>query len=94
MRFIAFLECAAEDLDEMISTWNRRMKEGRQVKTLLPPHTMADAPKGVRSFTVFETEDEEEIMKYVTEYGVISKVKIYPIWESSRGAETYRKMKK
>jgi hypothetical protein len=93
MRFIAFLECGNEDLDEFIEIWNKRLSSSHTVKTLFPPHTIADSPKGYRGFTVFETDKIEDIMHYVTEYGQVARVQIYPIWESSEGAKLYQKIK-
>ena len=46
MKFIALLRCGRECLDEFIEIWNRRLSPGHTIKTLFPPHTIADSPKG------------------------------------------------
>ena len=93
MKYIAFLECASEDLDDFIEIWKRRTKAGHTLKTLFPPHTMANTPKGYSGFTIFETDSEEDMMHYVTEYGQVASVEVYPIWESKKGAELYQRLK-
>ena len=92
MRFIAFLECASEDLDDFIEIWKRRTRAKHTVKTLLPPHTIAKGPKGYSGFTIFETDNTDDIMHYVTEYGQVASIQVYPIWESEKGAELYQKL--
>jgi len=32
-------------------------------------------------------------MHYVTEYGLVAKVKVLPIWESKKSTELYKKIK-
>jgi hypothetical protein len=93
LKFIAFLECANEDLDEFISIWRKRTRSKHTVKTLFPPHTIANAPKGYSGFTIFETDDPDDVMHYVTEYGQVASVQVYPIWESEKGAELYQRLK-
>jgi hypothetical protein len=93
VRFIAFIECAEDDLDGFIAIWDKRVSARHIVKTLIPPHTIADAPRGYKGFTIFETDNIEDIMHFVTEYGRIAKIQVFPIWESSKGADLYKKMK-
>jgi hypothetical protein len=93
LKFIAFLECANEDLDEFISICRKRTRSKHTVKTLFPPHTIANAPKGYSGFTIFETDDPDDVMHYVTEYGQVASVQVYPIWESEKGAELYQRLK-
>jgi len=93
LKFIAFLECGSEDMDDFIEVWRRRTKAGHTVKTLFPPHTMANAPRGYSGFTIFETDNPEDVMHYVTEYGQVASVQVFPIWESEKGAELYKKLK-
>jgi len=93
LKFIAFLECANEDLDDFISIWKKRTRFKHTVKTLFPPHTIANAPKGYSGFTIFETDDPDDVMHYVTEYGQVASVQVYPIWESEKGAELYQRLK-
>ena len=78
MRFIAYLECGSEDLVELIDIWDKRLSEKHTMKTIFPPHTIADSPRGYKGFTVFETDDIDGIMHYVTEYGLVAKVKWSP----------------
>ena len=59
----------------------------------LSPHTIADSPRGYKGFTVFETDDIDDIMHYVTEYGLVAKMKVLPIWESKRSTELYKKIR-
>jgi hypothetical protein len=93
LKYIAFLECNSEDLDDFIEVWHKRTKAGHTVKTLFPPHSMANTPKGFSGFTIFETDSEEEMMHYVTEYSQVASVEVSPIWESKKGAELYQKLK-
>jgi hypothetical protein len=93
MKFIAFLECGSEDLDKLIDVWNKRLSEKHTMKTIYPPHTIADSPRGYKGFTIFETNDIEDIMHYVTEYGLVAKVKVFPIWESKKSTELYKKIR-
>jgi len=53
-------------MDDFIEVWKRRKKAGHTVKTLFPPHTMANAPKSYSGFTVFKTDNTEDVMHYVT----------------------------
>ena len=62
VKFIAFLECVTEDLDDFIEIWRKRTRSKHTVKTLFPPHTIADAPKGYSGFTIFETDNPDDIM--------------------------------
>ena len=93
MRFIAYLECGSEDLDELIEIWNKRLSGKHAMKTIFPPHTIADSPRGYKGATVFETDDIDDIVHYVTEYGLVAKVKVLPIWESKRSTELYKKIR-
>ncbi|MFP3951992.1 MAG: DUF3303 family protein [Candidatus Bathyarchaeia archaeon] len=94
MKFIAFWEGETDIFEDFVEIWRKRVSENRQVQTLLPPHTIAEASSGFKGFTVFEAEDADEIMEYVTDYGSIADVKILPIWESSKGTEMYKEKKK
>lgn len=93
MRFIAYLECGSEDLDELIDIWDKRLSRKHAMKTIFPPHTIADSPRGYKGFTVFETNDIDDIMRYVTEYGLVAKVKVLPLLESKKSTELYKKIK-
>ncbi|MFC1804023.1 DUF3303 family protein [Thermoproteota archaeon] len=93
MKFIAFLECGTEDLDKLIDIWNKRLSDKHTMKTIYPPHTIADSPRGYKGFTIFETDDIEDIMHYVTEYDLVAKIKVYPIWESKKSTVLYKKIR-
>jgi hypothetical protein len=53
LKFITFLECGRECLDEFIEIWDRRLSPSHTIKTLFPPHTIADSLKGCIGFTIF-----------------------------------------
>ncbi|MBM3291853.1 hypothetical protein FJY84_04160 [Candidatus Bathyarchaeota archaeon] len=93
MRFVAFLECDQEKIQEFIEIWNKRMAAHHNIVTVFPPHTIADAPRGFKGFTVFETDCIEDIMHYVTEYGQVAKVQVFPIWDATEGTKLYEKIK-
>ena len=93
MMFIAFLESTSEDLDKLIEVWDKRVSEKHTMKTVFPPHTIADSPRGYKGFTIFETDTIDDIMHYVTEYGLVAKVQVYPIWESKKSTALYKKIK-
>ena len=93
MKFIAFLDCDVADLEKFIEIWEKRISTRHTIKTIFPPHTMANSPKGYSGFTIFETDCIEDIMHYVTEYGLVAGVEVIPIWESSEGAKLYQKIK-
>jgi hypothetical protein len=93
MKFVAFLECSQDDIEKFIEIWNKRMSTHHNLKTVFPPHTIADSPRGYKGFTIFETDCIEDIMHYVTEYGQVAKVKVLPIWDSTEGAKLFEKIK-
>jgi hypothetical protein len=45
-------------------------------------------PKG---FTIFESEDDEEIMRYVQHYSPEMSIRIVPIFESSKAVELLKR---
>mgnify|MGYP006308626505 CR=1 FL=1 len=95
MRFLAEFEISRENLAESISTWRYRTSKGRAIKTIFPPHTFAETEDGIRGFLVIETEDEEELTRYVTEYLMAgAKLKVTPIWTSDTGVKIYEEMKR
>ena len=59
----------------------------------LSPHTIADSPRGYKESTVLETDDIDDIVHYVTEYGLVAKMKVFTIWESKRSTELYKKIR-
>jgi hypothetical protein len=95
MKYIAFWEIESENLDHVIATWEKRQHSGGQVKTLFSPHTFAETETGVSGFTIFETEREEDLATYVTEYLLAgARMTIHPIWDSSKGIQIYRQLAK
>jgi len=96
LRFIACYDIDPEDFGKVIETDRERESSGRRVKTLLPPHFIADASKGFTGFVIFESEDDSDIAQYVMEYSISGKknVRIYPIWESDKAFEIWEKLKK
>lgn len=95
MKYVAFLQVRPDDMDRAIETDRKRVSSGRAVKTLFPPHMIAKTSTGFLEFVIFESEDEPEIAEYVMAYTVTGvKMKIYPIWETSKFLEIWPKMKK
>lgn len=88
MKVIAFFEVCSEKLDKFIETWTERMPSGRSIKTLFPPHTLAEAYNGITGFVIFDSEGIEESREYLTKYTLAgAKVKLLPIWEDSKLAK-------
>ena len=95
MKYMAFLQICPEDMDKAIETDRKRVSSRRAVKTLFPPHMIAKTSTEFLEFVVFESEDESEIAEYVMAYTVTGvKMKVYPIWETSKFLEIWEKMKK
>jgi hypothetical protein len=95
MKYIAFWEIDREDLDHVITTWEKRQRSGGHVKTLFSPHTFAETETGFTGFTIFETEQEDDLATYVTEYLLAgARMTIHPIWDSAKGIHIYRKLAK
>jgi len=95
MKYIAFLEISPEVMDKAIETDNKRVSSGKAVKTLFPPHMIAKTSTGFLEFVIFESEDESEIAEYVAAYTRVGvKMKVYPISETSKTIEIWKKLKK
>ena len=95
MKYVVFLEICPEDMGKATETDKKRVSGGRAVKTLFPPHMIAKTSTGFLEFVIFESEDESEIAEYVMAYTVTGvKMKVYPIWETSKFLEIWEKMKK
>lgn len=78
MRYIAFWELDMEDMAKVIKKMGNRKK---RLRSILPPHGIGGQPKG---FTIFETDDEQDLVDYIAHYSPELRIKIYPIWESSK----------
>jgi len=78
MRYIAFWELDMGDMAKVVEKMKTRKK---RLKTVLPPHGIGGQPKG---FTIFETDREQDLVDYVAHYGPELRIKVYPIWESSK----------
>lgn len=87
MRYIAFWELDMEDMDKVIVKMKTRKKK---LKTLFPPHGIGGQPWG---FTVFESNNEKELIDYVNHYAPELRIEIHPIWESSKTIEAWEKAK-
>jgi hypothetical protein len=95
MRFIAFFDIDPENFEQAYGTDTKRRTEGRYVKSLFPPHMIADATGGLSGFVIFEADDVADVAQYVMEYtfGGKKNVRILPIWESQQGFEIYKNLK-
>ncbi|MGD2142576.1 MAG: hypothetical protein PVH79_03740 [Candidatus Bathyarchaeota archaeon] len=88
MRYIAFWELDMEDMEAVVEKMETREKK---LNTLLPPHGIGGQPWG---FTVFETDDEQDLVDYVAHYAPELRMEIYPIWESSKTIAAWEEAKK
>ncbi|EMR73695.1 hypothetical protein MCGE09_00187 [Thaumarchaeota archaeon SCGC AB-539-E09] len=95
MKFIAFFEIDPESYAEAYEADTKRRTEGRYVKSLFPPHMIADTSKGLSGFVIFEADDVADVAQYVMEYtfGGKKNIRILPIWESQQGFEIYKNLK-
>ncbi len=87
MRFIAFFDIDPENFEQVYGTDTKRRTEGRYVKSLFPPHMIADTTGGLSGFVIFEADDVADVAQYVMEYafGCKKNILILPIWESQQG---------
>jgi hypothetical protein len=94
MKFIAFFEIDPNSYAEAYKTDTKRRTEGRYVKSLFPPHMIADTSGGLSGFVIFEADDVADVAQYVMEYtfGGKKNVRILPIWESQLGFEIFRNL--
>ncbi|UCH58047.1 MAG: hypothetical protein JSV18_03900 [Candidatus Bathyarchaeota archaeon] len=86
MRYIAFWDLDMEDTAKVVEKMRARKK---RLKTILPPHGIGGQPKG---FTIFETDDEQDLVEYIAHYGPELRIKIFPIWESSKTIAAWEKL--
>jgi len=95
LRYLAEFEISKENLAESISTWRTRTSRGRTVKTVFPPHTFAETKDGIKGLLVIETDSEEELTRYLTEYLISGmSLKLTPIWSSDKGVKIYEDMRR
>ncbi len=95
LRYLAEFEISKENLAESISTWRTRTSRGRAVNTVFPPHTFAETKDGIKGFLVIETDSEEELTRYLTEYLISGmSLKLTPIWSSDKGVKIYEDMRR
>jgi len=90
MKYIAiwkYKDYNPESVKKQLVIHNERGKKGEQVKSLLPPYSFLSEPGG---FTIFETEDEAEIVKYCRDYSPVLNVKVIPIVESMKFVELFK----
>ena len=88
MKYIAFWELDMEDMGAIVKKMKTRKKK---LKTILPPHGIGGQPWG---FTIFETDEEQDLIDYVAHYGPELRMEIYPIWESSKTIAAWEKSNK
>lgn len=89
MRYIALWEYkdySPESIKKQLAIHQERGEKGEHVKSLLPPHSFLSEPGG---FTIFETDDEKDIIKYSRDYSPVLKVKVIPIVESMKYVELF-----
>ena len=91
MKFIAFFDVDPENYERVYEADTRRRTQGRYVKSLFPPHMIADSTSGLSGFVIFEADDVKDVAQYVMEYAFGGKknVRILPIWESQLGFKLY-----
>jgi len=101
VKYIAFWEYESEDTDKLIAKFmkvmeSRKKNPEKHVKVLFPPHQLAERAINARpqGITIFETDDEEKIIDYVTSYFPELDLKIVPLLDNAKMAESYQKMYK
>ena len=90
MKFMAIIEGNWNGMDTMIEKYRRRIETGDAIKDLFGPISIIGEPK---TFTFFEMDDPDEIIKMVIDYAPESKITVYPIAESTRLIEIWQKRK-
>jgi len=94
VKYIALIEVDPENSKEIMGVHRKRLESKRQVRALFPPHTIAKTSSGFLTFVIFESEDEMEIAEYVGSYTQAgAKVKVFPIWETTKGFEVLSELK-
>lgn len=82
MRFIAFFEVRPEELDTFIDKVKGYGGKGYNVKIISPPHVLAEPFNDSTGFVVFESDDYNEIMKYLLKYKIAgAKVRLQLTWK-------------
>ena len=80
MKYIAYWEYDPKDTSKVIDKIKKR-KGSYTIETLFPSHYLIGRTKG---FTIFEAEDEMEIVKFSSYYAPEAKMEIFPIVETSK----------
>jgi hypothetical protein len=88
MKYIAFWKYCQKDTRKVIEKYK---KSDLGLKQLFPPHHIGGQAKG---FTLFETDDPMDLIKFMTYYSPEMSMKIYPITESAKSAEHWLKTHK
>lgn len=83
MKFIAFWEFDPKDAAKVIEKFK---KSELGLKQLMDVHHIGGQNKG---FTIFETDDEQDIIDYMCYYSPELDLKIYPIQDSMKAANTW-----
>jgi len=96
VKFIGFWEFCPEDFDKVIE--RRAQAEAirekfpdRFPKRIFGPYWMGETSKG---FTVYETDNPDQLSNLTLHYIPVVRVKFIPIHEFVRQVELYQKMKK
>ena len=94
LKFIAFFDIDPEKYEKVYEKDAERRAQGRYVKSLFPPHMIADSSRGLSGFVIFESDDVTDVAQYVMEYAFGGKknVRIFPIWESQKGFQIYENL--
>ena len=80
MKYISYWEYDQKDNDIIVEKIKKR-KGAYTIKTLFPSHFLIGRSRG---FTIFEVEDEMEIVKFSSYYAPEAKMEIFPIVETSK----------
>jgi len=85
MKYIAFWEFCPEDIDKVIEKYKQVIAERQKFpdkypKVIFGPFGMGGESKG---FVGLETDDPEQMMKWVLAYWPVEQIKFVPIFEVS-----------
>ena len=101
MKFIVFWEYSVEDMYGVIAKllkWTEVLKKEpeKHVKYVFPPHQLSIVnEKGTaKGITIFEADNEENLIEYVMNHLPEIKVRIVPLMDVAKGMERYIKVKK
>ena len=96
MKYIAFWEFCPEDIDKVIERYKQVIAERQKFpdkypKVIFGPFGMGGESKG---FVGLETDDPEQMAKWVLAYWPVERINFVPILEVSKWIELYQKIKK